>query len=419
MRLGVKRVVLLLVMLFSTSIVFGQDEELIIPDVLGAIEHQLTSTSITTPSIMTPAEMKKFERKSRKDSIRATKKLWLTVLGGPSYTPEASFGLAGAVLASFRLDKNDTISQRSFFPMGVNMSLNGTIVVSGAGMLFFNENKFRIRTTYSYRSEPSNYYGKGYDTIDKNHQSDSTTLFTKEMIRFDPQFIWDVKKNFYIGAVLDIAYSSSWDINPVMEKDPYFSKYGKTYTNIGLGSVIQYDSRDDIATPSSGMLVSSTHTYYTKYLGGSYNFHQIDIEYRQFKELFDRAVLGWVARAQMSYGDTPFTELPTFGSPTDLRGYSWGKYRDKSAGYGIVEYRQMLGSQADYNRGALYTKLGFAAWAGAGSIGETIADWNKWKYNYGVGLRIEIQPKKNFRLDIGKAHGTKGVLVYFNMTEAF
>ena len=61
------------------------------------------------------------------------------------------------------MNKQDTISQRSFLPAGLNLSINGTIVVAGAGTFFFNENRFRIYMNYGYRNEPSHYYGKGFE----------------------------------------------------------------------------------------------------------------------------------------------------------------------------------------------------------------------------------------------------------------
>ena len=39
--------------------------------------------------------------------------------------------------------------------------------------------------------------------------------------------------------------------------------------------------------------------------------------------------------------------------------------------------------------------------------------------NYGVGLRIEVQPRMNVRLDLGKNTVNNQTLFYFNMTEAF
>ena len=118
-------------------------------------------------------------------------------------------------------------------------------------------------------------------------------------------------------------------------------------------------------------------------------------------------------------GDVPYSELPSFGSPFDLRGYYWGKYRDKSMAYGILEYRYMFGSPEKYKSGNFWAKCGFVAWMGTGTIGDTPFDWNKWKLNLGAGLRVQMQPGKNFRLDIGKEPGLDGVQVYMNMTEAF
>ena len=96
----------------------------------------LSSEEIMTPSDTVPRkktvivdgvelnekQLKRYYRQLRKDSIRAHKNIWWSVLGGPSYTPEASFGVGGAVLASFRMNKQDTISQRSFLPAGLNLN---------------------------------------------------------------------------------------------------------------------------------------------------------------------------------------------------------------------------------------------------------------------------------------------------------
>ena len=359
-------------------------------------------------------------RQMRRDSIRAHKNVWISVLGGPSYTPEAKFGVGGAMLASFRLNKADTVSQRSFLPIGFNLSLNGTIVIAGTGTFFLNENRFRMYFKYNYRDEPANYYGKGYDYIENIEQGDSTTEFHKRMFQFYPRLVWEIKRHIYVGALADINYTKSTDINPIMAQDPYFLKYKPSYTRIGLGAMLQYDSRDDVATPSEGILLSATGKFYSSIFGSTYDYQVVELEYRQFTPILrPRSVLGWTAKSQLSFNEVPFTELPMFGSPFDLRGYYWGKYRDKTMAYGIVEYRHMFGSEEDYRKGKLFSKFGFVAWGGAGTIGDHPSDWDKWKWNYGVGLRIQVQPRKNFRLDIGKEPGMKGVLFYMNMTEAF
>lgn len=373
----------------------------------------------TTQTELTPRMEKTIARQQHRDSVRANKKVWTSILGGPSYTPEASLGVAGAVLMSFKINEADTVSQRSYLPAGFNISLNGTFVVAGYGALFFNEEKFKIYSSYSFRNEPANFYGVGFDEIDSVERGDETTLYNKRSLIFFNRYVWEVKDNLFVGPVSDINFSYSYDLNEVMAENSYVNKYRTRYTNIGLGAIVQYDTRDDVATPHSGVLLSAMSRFYSRAFGGSYNYQFYDIEYRQFTPLFKRAILGWTLRTQFTYGDVPFTELPMFGSPFDLRGYYWGKYRDKSMGYGIVEYRQMFGSEEAYKRGDRISKFGYVAWVGAGTLGTTMADWNEVKINYGIGLRAQLQPRKNFRFDVGKGQGNDGWLFYMNMTEAF
>lgn len=352
--------------------------------------------------------------------VRDPDKVWVSVLGGPSYTPEASLGVGGAMLMSFKMDKKDTVSQRSFLPVGFNLSLNGTIVVAGAGTFFFKQDKYRLYMNYSFRNEPANYYGTDISTIENTPRGTNTTGFHKMLLQFNPRFVWQARPGLFAGALMDINYTESTDLNPVMLADPYISRFRTSYLNTGLGAVLQYDTRDDIATPTRGFLVSGTGKFYSKAFGGAYNYQILDLEYRHFVPLIHRrSVLGWTARTQIGFNDIPFTELPMFGSPFDLRGYYWGKYRDKSMMYGIAEYRHMFGSQEAYERGTFWSKLGFVVWGGIGTIGDTPLQWKKWKLNYGIGLRIQMQKNKNFRIDIGREPGVKGILFYMNMTEAF
>lgn len=404
-----------LFLLFFSSLAFCQQDSVIITTP--------TDTLIVTPRLST-SQQKQLLRQQRRDSIRAHKKVWTSILGGPSYNPEASLGIGGAMLMSFRMNKHDSISQRSFIPVGFNISINGTFVAAGAGTLFFNENKFRIYVKYGFRTEPANFYGIGYDQIKEGERlkdlygKDSVT-FHKTSIQFNPKFVWEIIPHVYAGTMLDINYAKSKDMSSFMENNPAILKYGKKYHNIGLGALFQYDTRDDVATPYHGMLLSAMGTLYGKYWGGNYNYEMLELEYRQFQQMFKRrSTLAWTVKSQIGFDNVPYTELPIFGSPFDLRGYLWGKYRDKSMAYGIMEYRHMFMSQEAYERGAFWSKFGAVAWVGTGTLGETPAKWNKWKFNYGVGLRIQLQPRKNFRLDIGREPGQKWG-VYMNMTEAF
>ena len=116
------KVLATLFLIFTSSLAFCQQDTVIITTP--------TDTLIVTPQL-SASQQKQLMRQQRRDSIRAHKKVWTSILGGPSYNPEASLGVGGAMLMSFRMNKNDSISQRSFVPVGFNISINGTFIAAG------------------------------------------------------------------------------------------------------------------------------------------------------------------------------------------------------------------------------------------------------------------------------------------------
>ena len=63
--------------------------------------------------------------------------------------------------------------------------------------------------------------------------------------------------------------------------------------------------------------------------------------------------------------------------------------------------------------------VGFVAGAVCGFLGPIRVKIEGVLPNMGVGLRIEVQPRMNVRLDLGRNMVNKQNLFYFNMTEAF
>lgn len=107
------------------------------------------------------------------------------------------------------------------------------------------------------------------------------------------------------------------------------------------------------------------------------------------------------------------------GTPFDLRGYYMGQYRDKSSHVLLAEYRQMVNTDGSTKLKRLVNRLGYAAWAGSGFMGPTPTKIKGVLPNAGLGLRIEVQPRMNVRVDVGHNFRNGGTLFYMNMTEAF
>ena len=158
---------------------------------------------------------------------------------------------------------------------------------------------------------------------------------------------------------------------------------------------------------------------YTKFLGSDKNFYRLEIDYRQYKTVGKRKVIAWTAQTKNVFGDVPLTQYMLTGTPFDLRGYYMGQYRDKSSHVVMAEYRQMINTDKSTWLKHMLNHVGFVAWTGCGFMGPTPGKIEGVLPNYGVGLRIEVQPRMNVRLDLGKNTVNNQTLFYFNMTEAF
>ncbi len=197
---------------------------------------------------------------------------------------------------------------------------------------------------------------------------------------------------------------------------------GLSFFNSGIGASLSYDTRDVPANAYEGIFIEGIATIYNSGFGSDNNFQVYSLQYRHFKELEfigKRKVLAWMLSGRFTAGDVPLTELSMIGSPYDLRGYYMGQYRDKNTILSVVEYRHMFNSENSGTLGKIVNKLGFAGWAGLGTTDPDFIDIEGVMPNFGAGLRIELQPRMNFRIDFGHNPLNNQTLMYFNMTEAF
>ena len=112
--------------------------------------------------------------------------------------------------------------------------------------------------------------------------------------------------------------------------------------------------------------------------------------------------------ANLTYGDTPWGLLPTFGGSGNMRGYYEGRFRDKNAIDITLELRQKV-----------WRRNGIVLWVGAGSIFPKFAafKWNQVLPNAGIGYRWEFKKRINVRLDYGVGKHQSGI--NFSINEAF
>ena len=253
-------------------------------------------------------------------------------------------------------------------------------------------------------------------------------MYTSSTIQVNPILLFKLgKSDFFIGPMLDYNYEKINNPGIDVYSDPLYKKHGGTedgmrITTVGAGGVLSYDTRDVAANAYRGLYFELKGTYYNKKIGSEYNFADVQLDYRQYLKLpmlGERRVLAWNVISKNVFGDVPFTRYSRIGNPFDLRGYYLGQYRNKSTLIAMAEYRHMFNFGNDTKSQRFWSRFGLAAWGGTGLMGEDLVSLDRIFPNFGAGLRVELQPRMNFRVDVGYSPIDKQTLLYFNMTEAF
>lgn len=364
------------------------------------------------------------EKRQLRKEMRKDRNFHYNILGGPSYSPDFGFLIGGSTLFTFRTNKHDLELKRSVMPFNIALTMGG-ITLGSRPQIFFKGDRFRLFGAYNYKYNKDNYYGVGYDTNHNTQRGADNTLFTASFLQLNPVLLFKIKdSDFFIGPTIDFTYDKMLKpADGIVKESAYISSGGTEsgYTNIstGAGFVANYDSRDVPANAYKGVYFEVRGLFYNKWIGSNTNFYRAELDYRQYVSVGNRKVIAWTAQSKNVFGNVPITRLPMTGTAFDLRGYYMGQYRDKTSHIVLAEYRQMFNSEKENLWGKIVNRLGFAVWGGCGFMGDNPVNINGVLPNAGLGLRIEVQPRMNLRLDFGRNFVDKQNLFYFNMTEAF
>ena len=366
------------------------------------------------------------KKDSHKGKSKKDKNVHYNILGGPSYSPDFGFLIGGSGLVTFRMNPKDTTMRRSVIPASIAVMSSGSLNIVVKPQLFFKGDKFRIFGQFIYKNTQENYYGVGYDTNKNYVRSKETSQYKYSGYQINPWFMFRIKEsNFFVGPHIDINYDHMMNVAPGIVEEPSYINAGGTengYKNFssGWGILASYDTRDIPANPYKGMYFDFKSMMYHKWLGSDCEYSRVELDYRQYKSVGKRKVLAWTIQSKHVFGNKiPLNKYILSGTPFDLRGYYMGQFRDKSSHIAMLEYRQMFNTDKSNWFKKILNRLGYVAWGGAGFMGSAPTKIDGILPNAGVGLRIEVQPRMNVRLDYGRDFINKQNLFYFNMTEAF
>lgn len=339
----------------------------------------------------------------------------LTPFVSPSYSPEMKVLFTAGGLFTFKLNPDNPVLSRSSMPFSVGYSTNGSLLVSVRANIYGKEDKFRLTGEYWNKRMPDNYWGVGYENAANREQSKETTAYQRDWRQLKFKVAYEVLRNFFAGINYDYNETRTKDINPVMAADTNYLKHPGHVYNSGFGMVWRYDSRDFPENAYKGFFIELAGTAYGKHTSSNNIFQVYELDYRQYQKIVrEGSTLAWQVKARDAFGDVPWTEMSMIGTPYDLRGYTWGQYRDRCMLFVLTEYRYMFKKRKTGEEQSSPGPFGFVAWTGIGSVAPGLDQLKHWLPNAGLGFRFEIQPRMNVRIDYGVGLDSNAFYISFN-----
>lgn len=346
-----------------------------------------------------------------------TKNLRFTPFLAPVFSPETQLMLTGGGLLTFSLNPKNPIIQRSSIPFSLGYSSTGAFQVSIRTTIYGKNDRFRLQGDYLNKNMPDNYWGVGYDVAKAPSQPDSSTAYKRVWQRIMAKPVFRISKSWFIGPMFDWTYTKATNPGSAMLNDPLYQRQGGLIKTFGKGGTIQFDTRDFMVNAYKGWYLEMNVLSYKKTNDSTFHFWVGELDLRHYISVGERRTFAMQSKFRSADKNTTWSELSMIGTPYDLRGYYWGRFRDYSSAFILVEYRHMFNPEGRSSWSKIWKHCGFVLWSGFGVVTQERYINSEWLPNAGAGFRVEVQKRMNLRVDYGV--GIESSAFYFSFNEAF
>lgn len=329
------------------------------------------------------------------------KKFDWSVIGGPYYSSDVHFGIGLVASAQYRTSMTDSLLRPSNAAIKAQVSTTLFYSFSLSGEHIFPGNRWILDYKAKFQSLPTYFWGIGY----ANARDDIKSKYKELSVITHADFLYRPVGRLYVGPSVDFNYFTTRDRKENLQ---LWDGMELRNTIIGAGVKVSYDSRDNVTAPNKGWLLSLSQRFYPMFLGNhNHGFSSTEVELCHYQPLWKGGIFAGRIHGNFTYGRTPWSMMPTFGD-VGMRGYYYGRYRDKCEADMTLELRQHV-----------WRRNGIVFWVGVAEVSPDLRHFtmNKVLPNIGIGYRWEFKKNVNVRVDFGIGKGTTGF--EFNINEAF
>jgi len=282
---------------------------------------------------------------------------------------------------------------------------NGSRAIALGGELYLRQNTYRTTAVYARGNLNYDLYGLGSgDAQQKLPLKQTGQLVFGEVLRrtgwkffLGPRFLWG-------SSLITVRPDNPGAI-------PLPPDVGLETRLTALGFRVDRDTRPNRFYPTAGTILDFTADFFSQGLGSKYSFESYKLTFNKYWSLTQNQVLASGSFACFTGGQPPFYGNCIYGTNSQLRGYTAGRYLD----------RYMFGTQLEY-RLALPKRFGLV---GFGGLGEVVPGGNQpfrtknFLPSGGGGVRFALSSKYHVNLRVDFAQGKDSHTWGVGVGEAF
>jgi len=329
-----------------------------------------------------------------------------------SFEPSTSwaFGIGSKFL--FKPSGAGPDTRTSNIPISVQYTLRNQFIAFSEYTVFFPHETYLLKGNLGFSKFPVKYFGIGSTSADEDQIDISF-----DNLLIEPLLLRRVAPNLFIGG--GWRYNSYRKLSLLDEQDEEVEAlFRDSLSSISSGFelAVTLDSRDNVLNAGEGTFAEFTHGIYNSSLGSSSRFMLSKLNFRKYWTVSPQRphdVFAIEVYSRISWGDTPILELSSLGGAVLLRGFQKGRFRDRYALLGQVEYRWQA-----------LERIGFVFFGGVGDVTDELSnlDLANVKYSLGTGLRLKIVKSENLNIRIDYGIGLGDVTdqnFYIGIAESF
>jgi hypothetical protein len=323
-----------------------------------------------------------------------------------AFSPETSWEIGFSALLLYYANR-DTTNRLSEIQTFNFFTLNEQHGAWFDHFIYTDKDKWFFLGRLRFQRFPLQYFGIGPGAKETDKQ-----LVNSDYILIRERVLRKIVPNLFAGLELDYQKLYNVSIQPSGGNLPR-PLGGNGTQNLGIGTGLVFDDRHNALNVRKGHFGEVAFMNYSPRLGSDFKFSTLTIDGRIYRTVKKNQVFAAQLFLQSVTGNAPFNQLALLGSEGLMRGYYYGRYRDKKYMAAQAEYRFL---PLPFSK-----RLGAAAFVSTGTVAPSVQAFNIKNLlpAGGVGLRYLVFPKKDIFLRFDVGFTREGPAFYVYTGEAF